>query len=420
MEVTYNTKFLLRRGTAEAWERNNPILAYGEPGYDSTNYGLKIGDGKTNWRNLEFLSASKEQIEEAINKYFEENPNAGGSGTPGKDGKDGISVTHRWNGTVLVVTSASGTSSANLKGEKGEPGLDYVLTEADKNEIAEIAANLVDVPSGGDSGSVDLSLYYTKKETDEVIQNAIEAIDLETYATESWVSENYQPKGEYLTQVPAGYATEDYVKNKIAEASLSGGNVDLSGYATKEEIPTKVSQLENDSGYLTEHQDISGKLDASALPEAINTALIQAKVSGDFDGEDGEDGATFTPTVDLDGNLSWTNNKGLSNPSIVNIKGPKGDTGSQGIPGEQGQQGEQGISITHEWSGATLIVTSASGTSSANLKGEKGDQGEPGVGVKGESGYTPVKGIDYWTPEDKTAMVSEVLAALPVWTGGSY
>jgi hypothetical protein len=41
--------------------------------------------------------------------------------------------------------------------------------------------------------------------------------------------------------VPAGYATEDYVKNKIAEASLSGGDVDLSGYATKKEIPTKVS-----------------------------------------------------------------------------------------------------------------------------------------------------------------------------------
>lgn len=30
-------------------------------------------------------------------------------------------------------------------------------------------------------------------------------------------------------------------------------------------VPTKVSQLENDQGYLTEHQDISGKLDADKL-----------------------------------------------------------------------------------------------------------------------------------------------------------
>lgn len=34
-------------------------------------------------------------------------------------GTDGQSTTHSWNGTVLSVTSASGTSSADLKGEKG-------------------------------------------------------------------------------------------------------------------------------------------------------------------------------------------------------------------------------------------------------------------------------------------------------------
>ena len=37
-------------------------------------------------------------------------------------GKDGVSVTHRWDGTVLTITSASGTSSADLKGEKGDSG----------------------------------------------------------------------------------------------------------------------------------------------------------------------------------------------------------------------------------------------------------------------------------------------------------
>ena len=63
-----------------------------------------------------------------------------------------------------------------------------------------------------------------------------------------------------------GYATENYVKNAIADAQLNGGggggtgSVDLSGYATKDElnakanvsdIPTKTSQLENDSNFLT-------------------------------------------------------------------------------------------------------------------------------------------------------------------------
>ena len=44
----------------------------------------------------------------------------------GDKGDPGVSVTHEWNGTTLIVTSASGTSSADLKGEKGDPG---VVTE---------------------------------------------------------------------------------------------------------------------------------------------------------------------------------------------------------------------------------------------------------------------------------------------------
>jgi hypothetical protein len=49
------------------------------------------------------------------------------------------------------------------------------------------------------------------------------------------------------------YATESYVKNQIANAQLGGESceVDLSGYATKDELPTKTSQLINDSGFIT-------------------------------------------------------------------------------------------------------------------------------------------------------------------------
>lgn len=38
------------------------------------------------------------------------------------DGNDGVSCTHSWEGTTLTVTSASGTSSVNLKGETGSAG----------------------------------------------------------------------------------------------------------------------------------------------------------------------------------------------------------------------------------------------------------------------------------------------------------
>ena len=41
--------------------------------------------------------------------------------------------------------------------------------------------------------------------------------------------------------------------------------VDLKDYALKTDVPTKVSDLSNDAGYLTQHQDISGKADKSEV-----------------------------------------------------------------------------------------------------------------------------------------------------------
>lgn len=46
----------------------------------------------------------------------------GEKGERGERGADGESVTHKWFGTTLYVTSASGISSANLKGDQGERG----------------------------------------------------------------------------------------------------------------------------------------------------------------------------------------------------------------------------------------------------------------------------------------------------------
>ena len=40
----------------------------------------------------------------------------------------------------------------------------------------------------------------------------------------------------------------------------------------------------------------------------------------------GPQGATFTPQVSENGDVSWTNDKGLKNPDTVNIRGPQGAT----------------------------------------------------------------------------------------------
>lgn len=62
-----------------------------------------------------------------------------------------------------------------------------------------------------------------------------------------------------------------------------------------------------------------------------------------------------------------------------------------------------GTSVTHRWEGTTLEVTSASGTSRAELKGEPG--------------HTPVKGVDYFTEEDKQAFQEAVCVTCDHSTG---
>jgi hypothetical protein len=55
---------------------------------------------------------------------------------------------------------------------------------------------------------------------------------------------------EYVTETELsgkGYATESYVANKIAEAELSGSDVDLSGLATKDELNAKVDKVKGKS-----------------------------------------------------------------------------------------------------------------------------------------------------------------------------
>lgn len=47
-------------------------------------------------------------------------------------------------------------------------------------------------------------------------------------------------------------------------------------------------------------------------------------------GDKGDIGTLFTPHVNSDGDLSWSNDGGLSNPETVNIKGGRGDRGDRG------------------------------------------------------------------------------------------
>ena len=66
----------------------------------------------------------------------------------------------------------------------------------------------------------------------------------------------------------SGYVTKTYVDEKISAINTQIGALDDRLTTTEgaiSNIPTKTSQLTNDSGFLTEHQDISGKANLADL-----------------------------------------------------------------------------------------------------------------------------------------------------------
>lgn len=63
--------------------------------------------------------------------------------------------------------------------------------------------------------------------------------------------------------------------------------------------------------------------------EWVNNGTIQGAK-----GDAGAPGATFTPHVDGNGNLSWTNDGGLDNPATQNIRGAAGAKGETGPAGK--------------------------------------------------------------------------------------
>ena len=146
--------------------------------------------------------------------------------------------------------------------------------------IDELKAYIDSIPNG----NVDLSDYVTKSELQAKLDNLHINIDLSSYATK-----------EELTQAINSIDLSAYAKKTDIPS--------LNGYALKTDLPKKVSELENDSGYLssipeeyvtetelnakgylTEHQDLSAyalkteiptvpSLDGYATTEYVDNAI---------------------------------------------------------------------------------------------------------------------------------------------------
>ena len=147
-------------------------------------------------------------------------------------------------------------------------------------------------------------------------------------------------------------------------------------------------------------------------------------------GDKGDTGYIFTPKVDEQGNLSWSNNGGLPNPDTVNIRGERGEAftyddftpeqlaGLVGPQGPEGPQGERGEPFEYEDFTAEQLeaLTGPQGpvgpAGATGQRGEKGDTGAQGpTGPTGPAGPRGHKG-DKGDPFTYSDFTSAQLAAL--------
>lgn len=80
--------------------------------------------------------------------------------------------------------------------------------------------------------------------------------------------------------------------------------------------------------------------------DAVNETWVDNGQIQGAKGDKGDPGATFTPHIDSNGNLSWTNDGNLDNPTTQNIRGATGATGATGAPGQSAYQAAQAAGYT--------------------------------------------------------------------------
>ena len=251
MADVIKTTFQLRRGQASVWEKNNPILAKGEPGVELGTLKMKIGDGTTPWNDLPY-NAGATDWNELENRPFGEETTVTHS--------DALTWDGNTEGLVQFVRPQQPKASA--------PSFEFY-------KVYDFAPQLSDLQKGGMLETATPSAgSWTTEITSEnvVIMNHYYVIEVDYNSAMIIVPENTNDNGTELTKgVYFGYDGYAY----FSKFSINDYTFEI----VKIEIK---------------------KIDPKFLPESINEEGISKVVRNNFPG-----GIGFS---DMEIDVTWNGN----------------------------------------------------------------------------------------------------------------
>ena len=178
-------------------------------------------------------------------------------------------------------------------------------------------------------------------------------------------------------------------------------------------FPTIASMVYKDDGE-TKITDENGLLNADKLGGKEASAYALADHTHNFNNETGS-------SVELDATLTQTGkaaDAGAVGEKLSELK-EKNAAQDEALTQLNEAIDAQGEEIAKKLNATELPTAINTALAQAKASGEfNGKDGAPGT--PGDPGYTPEKGVDYWTAQDKTDMINDVLAALPNASGVSF
>lgn len=295
-EKTINARIQCKIDTAENWKTNNPVLLVGELGVESDTKLIKVGDGTTSWTSLpylQYLPLSGGQLTGALKIA-----KGTGNGIQNYDGtpllyidnyddlyirNDGGTEIHLgWAGEHIQIGGNKVHSDTNVVGrsftynDKSVAVTDNIpktlnnktlvangnttIYGTDITLASDNTSNLTDAISNVNTQINNLTTVVNGKADTSDIPNALYQLSEDT--THRVVTDTEKATWNAKSNFDGNYNS---LTNKPTIPTKTSQLTNDSNFATTSQIPTKTSQLTNDSGFATTSQipDISGKANLS-------------------------------------------------------------------------------------------------------------------------------------------------------------